>query len=214
MTSTLPPAQDRAFLFDWLAAVFLREPDTATIAVLRGDDGAALLAAVGAMPGLAEDAAALGAAVRAVHAREGSDADASVALAARFGTLFLGAGGAGSAHPYASIYLEKRTHGEAADRSAAFLASHDLAVGAAIVEPADHIAVQLAALAELSRREAVADPGSAGSLVAAQHAFVAAEILTWVPEFRARVERDDPNGYYAAVARLAEKAVTGFYAAA
>jgi TorA-specific chaperone len=214
MTPTLPPPQDRAFLFDWLATVFLREPDAATIAVLRGDEGAALLAAVGAMPGLAEDAAALGDAVRVVHAREGSDADASVALAARFGTLFLGAGGPGSAHPYASIYLEKRTHGAAADRSAVFLASHGLAVGAALSEPADHLAVQLAALAELSRREAVAEPGFGGALFAAQKAFVAAEILTWAAAFRARVERDDPNGYYAAAARLAEKAVAGFYAAA
>ncbi|MFA7429570.1 MAG: molecular chaperone TorD family protein [Rhodospirillaceae bacterium] len=214
MTPTLPPSQDRAFLFDWLAAVFLYEPDAATVAVLRGSEGEALLAAVGAMPGLAEDAAAIGAAVRAVYARAGSDADAAAALAARFGTLFLGAGGPGSAHPYASIYMERRTHGTATDRSVAFLASHDLAVGTAVAEPADHIAVQLAALAELSRREAVADPGSAAALYAAQKAFVSAEFLNWAPAFRARVERDDPNGFYAAAARLAEQAVKTFYHAA
>lgn len=211
MTAPLLDPQDRAFLFDWLATVFLREPDAATIALLRGAEGKASLAAVGAVPGLRGDAVALGRALDAIHDREGNDSDTALALAARFGTLFLGAGGSDSAHPYASVYLEKRTHGAATDRVAAFLAAHDLGVDTGIPEPADHIAVALAALAELSRREVTAAAGAEEALLKAQKGFVAAELIPWVGSFCERVEDQDPDGYYAAAARITRTVLTTAY---
>lgn len=128
--------------------------------------------------------------------------------------MFLGAGSPGSAHPYASVYLENRTHGAAADRAATFLAAHGLAVADAIPEPADHIAIGLAAMAELSRREATSDASAGDALLATQKAFVTAELCTWVTPFRERVERDDGDGYYAAAARITETALTQGYGAA
>ncbi|EKV28930.1 Chaperone protein TorD [Caenispirillum salinarum AK4] len=204
-------ATDRAHLLDWLASVFLREPDAAAIAALRGPLGQRAVTDLAEAPALAGGVEAMLDALRAVHRDAGSDADAALALSARFGTLFLGAGGPDAAHPYASVYEEGRTHGAATDRARAVLDAHNLSVAEGTAEPADHFGIMLGALAELSRREA-ADAARASSLFAAQAAFARADVAPWLTPFRERVDRDDPTGYYAAAARLAETAVAAFYA--
>lgn len=207
-------AADRAHLLAWLSSVFLREPDAGVVGLLAGDEGDQAIAALDAAPALAAEARAMIVALRAVRTREGNDAHAALALAGRFGTLFLGAGGPKAAHPYASVYEEGRTHGAATERAVAFLATHDLSVGDGLPEPADHLGIQLAALATLAEREALADDGAADAVYAAQAAFAATDMRPWLGTFRERVARDDPDGYYAAAARLTEAALEAFYAPA
>ncbi|GAA0589368.1 TorD/DmsD family molecular chaperone [Caenispirillum bisanense] len=199
------PAADRAHLLSWLSSVFLREPDAAAVALMHGPQGDAVVAALAPVPPLAAEAAALIAALRRLRQQEDDDRSTALRLAGRFATLFLGASGPNGAHPYASVYEDGRTHGAATGRSAAFLAEHHLAVAEGVPEPADHIGIQLAALAALAEREAAAaaeDPAAADALRAAQAGFAAAEVRPWIDTFRARVEHDDPDGYYAAAARL------------
>lgn len=210
MTANLS-ATDRAHLLDWLASVFLREPDATAVAALRGPLGQRAVADLAEAPALAREVQAMLDALRAVHAQAGGDADAALALSGRFGTLFLGAGGPDAAHPYASVYQEGRTHGAATDRARAFLDTHDLSVAEGTAEPADHFGIMLGALAELSRREAAADEARAAALFSDQVAFAKTDLTPWLTPFRERVERDDPGGYYAASARLAEATVGTCY---
>ena len=145
--------------------------------------------------------------MRAAH---DSDRSAALTLAGHFGTLFLGAGGRKrGAHPHASVYRDGgRTHGPSQERAAAFLAAHGLDVTGTVPEPADHIAIMLAALAALAAREAeTLDPAEADALAEAQRAFATEELTPWLGDFRERVEAGDPSGFYAALARLAEGAV-------
>jgi TorA maturation chaperone TorD len=44
-----------------------------------------------------------------------------------------------------------------------------------------------------------------------QAAFAKAEMRPWLGTLRDRVSRDDPDGYYAAAARLTEAALDAFY---
>lgn len=208
--TTVLSATERAHLMDWLASVFLREPDAATVAALRGPLGQRAVTDLAEMPVLARETEAMLHALRTTHREADSDADAALALSARFGTLFLGAGGPDAAHPYASVYEEGRTHGAATDRVRAFLDEYDLSISADTNEPADHFGIMLSALAELSRRE-VADAARAATLFAAQTAFARENVAPWITPFRERVNRDDATGYFAAAARLAEAAVTSFY---
>jgi len=201
-------AADRAVLLDWLAGLLAREPNARAVAALNGPAGEQAVDALATIPALRPDAEALLAALRRVRADEGSDNDAALALAGTFGTLFLGAGTPDQvAHPYASVYRDGgRTHGPSEARAAAFLARHDMGLADDVAEPADHIAVMLAALAHLAEQEAeTADDD--GPLAAAQRAFAADELMPWLPAFRARVEAADRTGFYAAAARLAETVV-------
>lgn len=206
------PASDRAHLLAWLSSVFLREPDATVVGLLGADESDQAVAELNNMPALADETQAMLSALRALRSREGSDANAALALAGRFGTLFLGAGGPMAAHPYASIYEEGRTHGAATERTASFLSTHGLSVGDGVPEPSDHLGIQLAALAALSEREVTEDDALSAELHRAQIVFVEAEMRPWLGTFRDRVIRDDPDGYYAAAARLTEAALNEFYA--
>ena len=206
------PAADRAHLLAWLSSVFLREPNADVVGRLDADEGDQAVAALSVVPTVATEMRAMLDALRALKKREGSDANAALALAGRFGTLFLGAGGPNAAHPYASVYEEGRTHGAATERAAAFLATHDLGVGEGVPEPADHLGIQLAALAALAEREAAADATAAAELRETQATFAGAEIRPWVGTLRDRVTRDDPDGYYAAAVRLTEAGLDAFFA--
>ncbi|WP_170294938.1 TorD/DmsD family molecular chaperone [Roseospira navarrensis] len=208
----LLPAADRAVLLDWLAGLLAREPAPETVALLAGPEGETALAGLADVPGLGAEAVALRAAARAVRQAHDTDGSAARTLAGRFGTLFLGAGGRGlRAHPHASVYRDGgRTHGPSQERAAAFLAAHDLGVAETMPEPADHVAVMLAALAALAAREAeAADPDEAMAVAGAQRAFATDELMPWLPTFREAVEAGDPSGFYAALARMAERAVAG-----
>jgi len=206
------PASDRANLFSWLSSAFLREPSAEVVGMLSATESNEVVTALNAVPSIAAEAQAMLTALRVIQAREGSEANAALTLAGRFATLFLGAGGPDAAHPYASVYEEGRTHGAATERTAAFLATHGLVVGEGVTEPADHLGVQLAALAALAERETSTDDDSAAAeLRQTQATFAKTEIRPWLSTFRDRVIRDDPNGYYAAAVRLTEAALSTFY---
>lgn len=89
-------------------------------------------------------------------------------------------------YPYASVHLgpEGMLGGEARDRIAGFLRT----LGATPPPEPDHLAVLLAALAELAEREAgTRDPDAAAAWRRSRSALLWEHLLSWVPPFADRV---------------------------
>jgi len=181
----------RAVIADWLAAVFLRPlsmefigsldtgADAAMLDLLDGDDAF--------RPGVAS--------MRAALASGGAHADLERRLATEFTLLFAGAGGPNTVPPYASAYLSERgsLFQEATGEMDALLRRHDLAVGDALREPADHLSIELAMLAHLRRM------GPSGEADASR---LRVHLLAWTPAFSRRCADLDRTGFYAGAALL------------
>lgn len=82
-----------------------------------------------------------------------------------------------------------------------FLTARALALQADFREPADHLAVPLALLAELAGKEATAADLPAAA--AAQAAFIRTALLDWLPRFAERCQQARPRfDVYPALAAL------------
>lgn len=169
-------------LCQFLSRLFIAQPDAALLQSCLDGPGARLLAGWAADPALAPAAGAL---VAALHAHD------LPALNRAWTLLFTGAGGPGGVPPYASAHTESRLYGAAAARMQAELTRLEMSVAADCHEPPDHVAIELAVLAELLWREAPAEA----------EAFRRTE-LAWLPAFCRGCEAADPTGFYAASARL------------
>ena len=86
----------------------------------------------------------------------------------------------------------------------AFLAEGGLQVQADFREPADHLAVYLAALAHWSRTMAgLADEAAQAEAASQQAEFLATALLSWLPEFVARCQAIRVSSdFYPALAAL------------
>ena len=125
-------------------------------------------------------------------------------LAADFAQLFL-LDGKTSALPYASAYAGKDAtsplFGAAEARMRDFLAARELAIQADFREPADHLAVPLALMAELAGKDAAAEDIPAAA--AAQAGFIHAGLVDWLPRFVERCQQARPRfDVYPALAAL------------
>jgi TorA-specific chaperone len=108
--------------------------------------------------------------------------------------LFSGAAGPGTVAPYESVHTSDAGllfQRPAADMQA-LLAQLDLDPVRLPGEPPDHIAVELAVLAEALRRD---DAATAARLL--HH-----HLLRWAPDFAELCQAHDPHGLYAAAAAL------------
>jgi DMSO reductase family type II enzyme chaperone len=96
---------------------------------------------------------------------------------------------------------------ELADLSGCYQA-FGLELAPACDERADHLAIELVFMAFLCVKEALAaEQGraeDAATVRAAQRAFLEGHLLRWVGSFAARVEREDPSGFYGRAAALLE----------
>lgn len=177
----------RVAAYRWLSALFARPPDAAALAVYAGADGAALLDALAADPALAPAAEKLRA-----RSREADLRAAALTLAGAFERLFSGVGGRRTASPYASVHTSERglTHQEAMAEAQRDLDGLGLHV-AGLAEPPDHVAVLLAAMAELAER---------GAPEPEQAAFLERHLLRWTGGLRDDCRAFDRDGFYAAAA--------------
>ncbi len=170
-------------LCQFLARVFIAEPDAPLLQSCREGPGARLLADCAGDP-VREPGAA-----RMVAALGGTDL---AALSHTWVSLFSGASGPESVSPYASTYSEGRLYGAATARMQAELVRLDMAVAADCQEPPDHVAIELTVLGELLWREPVD----------AAEAFCRTE-LAWLPELCGSCTAHDLTGFYAGAAMLA-----------
>jgi TorA-specific chaperone len=118
-----------------------------------------------------------------------------VTLAHAYTLLFSGAGGRDSVPPYESAFAapDGRLFGEAEGRMRALLADLDLHVAEGVSEPADHIAIELAAMAELVKPSA--------SEVRRRELMQALD--GWLGDFRDACATRDRSGFYAGAAMVA-----------
>jgi TorA-specific chaperone len=176
-------------LCDWLAAIFAAPVPADRLAAWRGPEGAGSLAALGEAAGLAAEVAGLQASLGT-----GDPAAEAAAIEAAHVALFSGAGGPATVAPYESVHRSARglMFQEPMAAMQALLQRLDLAATGLPQEPPDHIAVQLALLAELLRR---GDDDAAAGLLE-QH------LLRWAPGFAELCRRRDPHGLFAAAGAL------------
>ena len=129
---------------------------------------------------------------------------ARLELAADFAQLFLLDARTG-ALPYASAYASGEgtapLYGEAEARMRTVLAAHGLAIQPEFREPADHLAIPLALIADLARRDAARPdiPAAAGQQAEALRSL----LLDWLPRFADRCQQARPRfDVYPALAAL------------
>ena len=172
MHDASPPA---AFVYRWMAGLFLAPPDADALADYRGPEGQSLLDRLAADPALSLPANDL----RALTS-PGSDL---AAAADRLATAHAGAflvGGRRSAPPYASVWLSPRglLYQEPAREMTRLLAAAGLSLPDDVPEPPDHIGFQLNLLADLDERERAGTP-----LPIAPEQFISSHLMPWLPQF-------------------------------
>ena len=204
-SATLSPAEwqfastQRAGLYGWFSRLYAEEVSDEMFRSHFADGGFAPFAGLAEL-GLGAEVQRLDAAIAALRA----EALPRLELAADFAQLFL-LDGKTSALPYASAYEGKDTasplYGAAEARMRDLLAARALAIQADFREPADHLAVPLALMAELAGKDAAA--GDIPAAAAAKVAFIRAALLDWLPRFVERCQQARPRfDVYPALAAL------------
>ena len=189
----------RAGLYGWFARLYAQEVSEEMFRSHFADGGFAPFAGLAEL-GLGAEVQRLDAAIAALRA----EALPRLELAADFAQLFL-LDGKTSALPYASAYEGKDSasplFGAAEARMRDFLAARELAIQADFREPADHLAVPLALMAELAGKDAAAEDIPAAA--AAQAGFIHAGLVDWLPRFVERCQQARPRfDVYPALAAL------------
>lgn len=131
--------------------------------------------------------------------------EAEPGLEQEFTRLFLGPGRP-VAHPYGSVYREGRTMGETTLDVRCHLAREGLAPNGQRLP--DHVSIELAFMAHLAAREALAwdsDDGDAvWCLLQQQEAFLREHLGAWLPQFCRRILTGNPSKHYAQLAQRVE----------
>jgi len=202
----ISPREERAIVYEWLSSLFIAPLSAAQIAAYRSGAGAELLAALGEEPSLAPGIAAIRHALEAFPA----EARAGITLNHAYVSLFLGAGGPETVPPYESVYGSEfaRVCQEPMVRMEALLRRLGLRVGADCREPADHLAIELAAQAALLRRldraDSEADRCDSRELLCS--------MLGWIPDFATLCQKLDRTGFYAGAAAVLAAFLAAEYA--
>ena len=189
----------RAGLYGWFARLYAEEVSEPLYRSHFADGGFAPFTGLAEL-GLEAEVQRLDAAIIALRAEQLPRLE----LAADFAQLFL-LDGKTSALPYASAYAGTDSasplFGAAEARMRDFLTASGLSIQADFREPADHLAVPLALMAELAGKDASAEDFPAAA--AAQAAFIRSAVLEWLPHFVARCQQTRPRfDVYPALAAL------------
>ncbi|MBY6264954.1 hypothetical protein EI613_23980 [Azospirillum sp. 412522] len=183
----VPEDQDLVFVAEWLAQQFLSPPDVQHVEAARSMPGQIALRRIGDRLGQPAAADALCQLLAA-----GSAADVTLAVERRHTALFEGIFRQRSVPPYASLWDGTgRLCGPAVDCMRAVLRDLDMHVQADCVEPPDHLAIQLAALAEAMRQRRTAAVTD-----------LTDQMRVWTGRFAAALIRADGVGYYGNLARF------------
>jgi TorA-specific chaperone len=186
-------------LCEFLARVFSAAPDATFVSSCRHGIGAALLTT------LVENDAQCPAVHQMTDALAVPPAEDKVVeqLDCVYTRLFSGMAGVDTVSLFASAHLEGRLFGDATARMDVALAELGMSVAADNHEPADHVAIQLAVLCELLRRDDTM----------AVRRFAEQQMCNWVPKFANQCRARDPGGFYAGAATLVDH-ITSVHASA
>lgn len=170
-TVTIPAA----FVYRWMAGLYLAAPDAEGLAAYRTSEGETLLDRLAQIPALSPLIAEL----RDLTGPGCDLEDAATRLSAAHSAAFL-TGGRRSAPPYASVWLSERglMYQAPARAMTRLLAETGLTLPDDVPEPPDHIGFQLNLLAELDQR------ARAGiDVPLAPETFIRDHMLSWLPDF-------------------------------
>jgi TorA-specific chaperone len=195
-------ARNRAALYHWFALAFFQAPSAQAVADMREGNTKVLLKSLEATPGASSGIAAM----RKVLAG-GEPLRAASALGAAHARLFDGVGGYEMAPPYRSVYDSKDSLlcQEATAEMDRALRQHRLKLEDKVCEPADHLSIQLDAMAQLALRvaeEAEHKARALPPLLAEQADFLDKQLLSWVRRFAQRLVAVDALGFYAGLASV------------
>lgn len=190
---------ERARLYGWFSALFAQEVSEDMFRTHFADGGFAPFAGLGDL-GLTAELQRLNAAIAALR----GESLPRLELAADFAQLFL-LDGKTSALPYASAYEGKEAasplYGAAEARMRDFLAARALSIQSDFREPADHLAVPLALMADLAEKDAARNDIAAAATD--QATFLRSALLDWLPRFVGRCQQAAPRfDFYPALATL------------
>lgn len=179
----------RLVLFRWLATLFQREADVATIAWYRSDDGSGFFSFLTEYPAFSDGAGKI---QKAVCTSEPIDG-AIIRLAGSFASLFHGVDPVHAAPPYESHFRSAKgqLYGPESLAMETLLSRHGMRLDG-FSEPADHIAVSLHLMAHLIEQ------GNAP----AQEEVIRDHLGGWVDEFAEDCIRFDKSGFYAGAATI------------
>ena len=170
-----PQPLPAAFVYRWIAGLFLAPPGAGDLAAYRGAEGQALLAA------LAQPAAEL-----AELTAPGGDLEAAAGRLAAAHSSAFAVGGPKAPAPYASVWLSERglLYQEPAREMTRLLAAAGLGLPEELSEPPDHLGFQLNLLAELDEASRAGAP-----VPLAPGLFLRDHVMSWVPRFAAACAR-------------------------
>jgi TorA-specific chaperone len=191
MLDTSPPTPQsqyswHATIADWLAGLFIAPVSVATVESYRDGVGAAFLWELDQEPGCRSGA-------RRMRISLSDEAPASTVahrLGIAFAHLFEGVGGPGGVALFESVHVSPSGLLFQAQEAAmgARLRRADLFVSDGPGAPADHLSVELALLAKLTRCGATRDELAA---------LLDNHLLSWTPGFANQVAAADVTGFYA-----------------
>ena len=189
----------RAGLYGWFSRLYAEEVSEPLYRSHFADGGFAPFAGLAELS-LEAEVQRLDAAIATLRAEQLPRLE----LAADFAQLFL-LDGKTSALPYASAYAGTDSasplFGAAEARMRDFLAASGLSIQADFREPADHLAVPLALMAELAGAASSAE--DIPTAAAAQADFLRTAVLDWLPRFVERCQQARPRfDVYPALAAL------------
>jgi TorA-specific chaperone len=179
----------RIDVWRWLAGLFGGPLAEAAVESYRDGDGSEYLRELGQVPPLQPGIEQMQRGLqRLPHAAAGA-----AELARAYTLLFSGVGGAETVPPYQSAFTEGtfRLFGVAEAEMRRLLAKLDLHVAAPGNEPADHVATELAVMAELVARAPQQE----------QRAFLD-RLQAWIPSFCEACTSLDRSGFYAGAAMV------------
>ncbi len=187
----------RALVYNWFSTLYAAEVPQCLLNSYLAGEATPLFEGFSAL-GFGDEGQRLENALDALREVEA----AHLELAADFAQLFLLDGKTG-ALPYASAYDTEQTRlfGPAEARMRAFLANASLAVEDEFKEPADHIAIYLAVMAQLIEQHSNASDTATAAYD--QEAFLQDALLGWIPVFNARNQQASPRfDFYPALSAL------------
>lgn len=193
--------QQRAAFYGWFAGVFSTELSKQAFEFYSSSNLDSLLGSL----------IQLGFEVEVAQLKEFSSAlegteDERIDLMADFASCFL-LDSRHSALPYASYYLEesKLLYGDATTRMNEFLQGNRLQLHEDFKEPADHLVVYLALMADWCTEVAsITEPIEIQDQIADQYEFLSEALLTWLEDWAKRL-KDVPNlsfNFYPAMGQL------------
>jgi TorA-specific chaperone len=182
-------AMDNAVIWRWLAGVFAAPLDGAALEASRlaSDE----IESVAEHPMLLQGLRRMQTALAELPPGE----EGVAALALSHTLLFSGVAGPDTVPPYESAFTEPRGRlfGAAEARMRALLRAMDLHVATGVGEPADHIAIELAAMAELV----------GASVPTASRGALAHALNGWLGDFRDACTARDRCDFYSGAATVA-----------